>query len=57
LHEQLRRKLFRIGGGFEGAKQRKRVKGEWTYADLGKNFYLVEDKDMNILYSGYAIKK
>jgi len=36
---------------------RKRVKGEWTYADLGKNFYLVEDKDMNILYSGYAIKK
>jgi 2-polyprenyl-6-hydroxyphenyl methylase/3-demethylubiquinone-9 3-methyltransferase len=36
---------------------RKRVKGEWTYADLGKNFYLVENKDMNILYSGYAIKK
>jgi 2-polyprenyl-6-hydroxyphenyl methylase/3-demethylubiquinone-9 3-methyltransferase len=36
---------------------RKRVKGEWTYADLGKNFWLVESNDMNILYSGYAIKK
>ena len=36
---------------------RKRVKGEWTYADLGKNFWLVESNDMNVLYSGYAIKK
>ncbi|HLG38958.1 MAG TPA: bifunctional 2-polyprenyl-6-hydroxyphenol methylase/3-demethylubiquinol 3-O-methyltransferase UbiG [Chitinophagaceae bacterium] len=36
---------------------RKRVKGEWTYADLGKNFWLVESKDMNILYGGHAIKK
>ncbi|QEC51882.1 3-demethylubiquinone-9 3-methyltransferase [Anseongella ginsenosidimutans] len=36
---------------------RKRTKGEWTYADLGKNFRLVESKDMNILYGGYAIKK
>jgi 2-polyprenyl-6-hydroxyphenyl methylase / 3-demethylubiquinone-9 3-methyltransferase len=36
---------------------RKRAKGEWTYADLGKNFWLVESKDMNILYAGYAIKK
>ncbi|TMI84498.1 MAG: 3-demethylubiquinone-9 3-O-methyltransferase, partial [Bacteroidetes bacterium] len=27
------------------------------YADLGKNFWLVESNDMNILYSGYAIKK
>ena len=36
---------------------RKRVKGEWTYADLGKNFWLVESNDMNILYGGYAIKK
>ena len=36
---------------------RKRVKGEWTYADLGKNFWLVESNDMNILYAGYAIKK
>jgi 2-polyprenyl-6-hydroxyphenyl methylase/3-demethylubiquinone-9 3-methyltransferase len=36
---------------------RKRVKGKWTYADLGKNFWLVESKDMNILYGGYAIKK
>ena len=36
---------------------RKRVKGEWTYADLGKNFRLVESTDMNILYAGYAVKK
>ena len=36
---------------------RKRVKGEWTFADLGKNFWLVESNDMNILYGGYAIKK
>ena len=36
---------------------RKRAKGEWTYADLGKKFWLVESKDMNILYAGYAIKK
>lgn len=36
---------------------RKRTKGEWTYADLGKNFCLVESNDMNILYAGYAVKK
>ena len=36
---------------------RKRVKGEWTYEDLGKNFRLVKSSDMNILYAGYAIKK
>jgi 2-polyprenyl-6-hydroxyphenyl methylase / 3-demethylubiquinone-9 3-methyltransferase len=36
---------------------RKRVKGEWTFADLGKNFWLIESNDMNILYSGYAIKR
>ena len=36
---------------------RKRVKGEWTYADLGQNFRLIESQDMNILYAGYAIKK
>ena len=36
---------------------RKRAKGEWTFADLGKNFWLVESKDMNILYAGYALKK
>jgi len=35
---------------------RKRAKGEWTYADLGEKFWLVESKDMNILYGGYAIK-
>lgn len=36
---------------------RKRTKGEWTYADLGKNFWLVESNDMNIVYGGYAIKR
>ena len=36
---------------------RKRVKGEWTFTDLGKKFWLVESKDMNILYGGHAIKK
>ncbi len=36
---------------------RKRTKGEWTFADLGKKFWLVKSKDMNILYAGYAIKK
>lgn len=36
---------------------RKRTKGEWTFVELGKNFWLVESKDMNILYGGYAIKK
>jgi len=36
---------------------RKRVKGEWTFDELGKNFWLVESKDMNILYGGHAIKR
>ncbi len=36
---------------------RKRVKGEWTYEDLGKNFRLIESNDMNILYAGYALKR
>lgn len=36
---------------------RKRAKGEWTFTDLGQKFWLVESKDMNILYAGYAIKK
>ncbi|TMI96698.1 MAG: 3-demethylubiquinone-9 3-O-methyltransferase [Bacteroidetes bacterium] len=36
---------------------RKRAKGEWTYADLGQNFWLVKSNDMNILYAGFAIKK
>jgi len=36
---------------------RKRVKGEWTFEELGKNFWLVESKDMNILYGGHAIKR
>ncbi|MEX6687088.1 bifunctional 2-polyprenyl-6-hydroxyphenol methylase/3-demethylubiquinol 3-O-methyltransferase UbiG [Danxiaibacter flavus] len=36
---------------------RKRAKGEWNFAELGKHFWLVESKDMNILYCGYAIKK
>lgn len=36
---------------------RKRAKGEWNFGQLGKNFWLVEDADMNILYGGYAIKR
>ncbi len=36
---------------------RKRAKGEWTFADLGRKFWLEESNDMNILYAGYAIKK
>jgi len=35
---------------------RKRAKGEWTYAELGKNFHLVESNDKNILYMGWAVK-
>ncbi|MET0463395.1 MAG: bifunctional 2-polyprenyl-6-hydroxyphenol methylase/3-demethylubiquinol 3-O-methyltransferase UbiG [Chitinophagaceae bacterium] len=35
---------------------RKRAKGEWTFADLGRNFCLVEDTDMNMLYAGHAVK-
>ncbi|WP_282456625.1 methyltransferase domain-containing protein [Chitinophaga sedimenti] len=36
---------------------RKRVKGEWNFTDLGRNFWLVEDKDKNMLYAGHAVKK
>ena len=36
---------------------RKRAKGEWTFEDLGKRFWLIESDDMNILYGGYAVKK
>jgi len=36
---------------------RKRVKGEWTFADLGEKFQLVESNDMNILYMGWAVKR
>jgi 2-polyprenyl-6-hydroxyphenyl methylase/3-demethylubiquinone-9 3-methyltransferase len=36
---------------------RKRVKGEWTFVDLGQNFWLRKSNDMNILYGGHAIKK
>ena len=35
---------------------RKRVKGEWSFEDLGKHFWLIESNDMNILYGGYAVK-
>jgi len=35
---------------------RKRVKGDWTFEDLGKRFWLIESNDMNILYGGYAVK-
>ncbi len=36
---------------------RKRAKGEWTFEELGKKFWLVESQDMNILYAGHAIKR
>lgn len=36
---------------------RRRVKGEWTFKELGEKFWLVESKDMNILYGGHAVKK
>jgi len=36
---------------------RKRTKGEWSFFDLGEHFHLVESKDMNILYMGWAIKR
>jgi 2-polyprenyl-6-hydroxyphenyl methylase/3-demethylubiquinone-9 3-methyltransferase len=36
---------------------RKRAKGERSFVDLGKRFWLVESKDMNILYGGYTIKQ
>ncbi|HWV30985.1 MAG TPA: bifunctional 2-polyprenyl-6-hydroxyphenol methylase/3-demethylubiquinol 3-O-methyltransferase UbiG [Dyadobacter sp.] len=36
---------------------RKRVKGEWTFVELGQKFRLVESDDLNILYAGYAVKK
>jgi len=36
---------------------RQRAKGEITFKDLGERFVLLEDGDMNILYSGIAVKK
>jgi hypothetical protein len=36
---------------------RKRVKGEWTYKDLGERFFLRESNDKSILYMGYAVKR
>jgi 2-polyprenyl-6-hydroxyphenyl methylase/3-demethylubiquinone-9 3-methyltransferase len=36
---------------------RKRAKGEWTFGELGKKFWLVNSKDTNIFYGGYAVKK
>lgn len=35
---------------------RKRAKGKWSFVELGQHFHLVEDKDKNMLYAGYAIK-
>ncbi|WP_114791018.1 bifunctional 2-polyprenyl-6-hydroxyphenol methylase/3-demethylubiquinol 3-O-methyltransferase UbiG [Niabella yanshanensis] len=35
---------------------RNRAKGKWGFVELGQHFQLVEDKDMNMLYAGYAIK-
>jgi 2-polyprenyl-6-hydroxyphenyl methylase/3-demethylubiquinone-9 3-methyltransferase len=36
---------------------RKRVRGQISFEQLGRIFWLVESKDMNILYAGHAIKK
>ena len=36
---------------------RKKSNRKWTYEDLGKNFWLVDSNDMNILYAGHAVKK
>jgi len=36
---------------------RKRARGEWSYKDLGEKLLLVESRDMNIMYMGYAIKR
>lgn len=36
---------------------RKRSDGVLTYKDLGKKLYMVESKNMNIMYMGYATKK
>jgi 2-polyprenyl-6-hydroxyphenyl methylase/3-demethylubiquinone-9 3-methyltransferase len=35
---------------------RKRAKGEWTFKQFGDSFHLVEAKDMNIMYLGFAVK-
>ncbi|HVZ55972.1 MAG TPA: bifunctional 2-polyprenyl-6-hydroxyphenol methylase/3-demethylubiquinol 3-O-methyltransferase UbiG [Chitinophagaceae bacterium] len=35
---------------------RKRARGKWTYKELGEQFQLVEDKDMQVLYLGWAVK-
>ena len=36
---------------------RKRVRGEWTYQDLGERFFLRESNHKSILYMGYAVKR
>ena len=36
---------------------RKRARGQISFEQLGRIFWLVESKDMNILYAGHAIKK
>jgi 2-polyprenyl-6-hydroxyphenyl methylase/3-demethylubiquinone-9 3-methyltransferase len=35
---------------------RKRAKGLLTYKDMGKKLYMVESRNMNIMYMGYAVK-
>jgi 2-polyprenyl-6-hydroxyphenyl methylase/3-demethylubiquinone-9 3-methyltransferase len=35
---------------------RKRARGLLTYKELGSNVYMVESRNMNIMYMGYAVK-
>jgi 2-polyprenyl-6-hydroxyphenyl methylase/3-demethylubiquinone-9 3-methyltransferase len=36
---------------------RKRAAGEWTFKTFGDSFHLVEDRDVNIMYLGHAVKR
>jgi len=36
---------------------RNRKTGKWTYGELGKHFWLVEDTNLSLLYAGYAVKQ
>ena len=38
------------------ANLRKRAAGAWSYKELGDSFHLVEDRDVNIMYLGHAVK-
>jgi 2-polyprenyl-6-hydroxyphenyl methylase/3-demethylubiquinone-9 3-methyltransferase len=36
---------------------RKRAAGQWTFREFGDSFHLVEDRDVNIMYLGHAVKR